>query len=153
MIQLFWKLAILIITVNSFAYFVLGDTFNSDFQGQFDAFVPTDVQTGATITSSSQVKPLGFDVSTSNSSIEATDADNPISIPFLSPFYNAATILYNLMFNLLFGYFVWMQVFLPWPLVAAIGVPLFLIEVIGLFYLLSLIVSTIGSAVGFILGR
>jgi hypothetical protein len=142
----------MIMTINAFFYFIMGGAFHSTYNDGFN-WLPASLRTGTgTIDSGSQVNPMGFEEGDINSSIEVTGAASIKSIIRAGSFISALNFVYDLGFNIMFGYFVWLQLLLPFPLVVALSVPLFFIQMWGLFYLLQGFVSALGMAIGLIRG-
>lgn len=148
MLPMFWKMSLLIIGVNAFMFFIMGSMFPGVFPAEF-TWLPSGMQnTNSTITNSNQVSPLGFPEEDINSTIEPSATSSLRSVPKYFSFFGAADFIYKIGFNILFGYFIWMQAIMPMAIVLFIGVFLAFIQLLGLFYVLQSILSVIGTALG-----
>lgn len=149
MLDLFWKLAVLIMCINGFIFFVMGSAFpaESSLAGGFSSFPQTFQDQN--LTSAGNVSPDGnFALAAGGSNIQPTGSGATNNVPNLQTLLSSFSITYGIAFNLLFGYFIWLQFLLPFPLVLAIGVVLFVIQIFGLFLMVQQFIASIGLALG-----
>jgi hypothetical protein len=141
---MFVKLALILITINAFVYFLYGGPYQNS-QSLF-ASIPQPVVAGQTITSSSQIEQISItgDVN-SSSNISAGTSTSTINIPYLTPFLSIAGLVAGFFNSILFGYFYWLGELLPWPIAYAISIPLFIVQAIGLLFLFQMIISAFAS--------
>ena len=161
MINLFWKMAFIIMTINGFFFFMGGCALSGQY-GNHWSWIPQSLtasfsgggcQTSSIdkISDSSNIQPSNtFQPTDSNDEISAGSTSTSKVVPNLLTFMSATSFIYDLLFNIMFGYFIWLQLLLPMPIVIALCIPLFFIQLFGLWYLLSGFLNAIGIALGFL---
>jgi hypothetical protein len=166
MINLAFKMALIIMTINGM-FFFLGscDMSGTDTYGiQQFSWLPASLTEGRqggkcvavidpVISDSNQLTMNSANPTDRNSEITAGTGSSSQALPYYDTFNNVMGFAYDFLFNIMFGYVIWLQALgLPFAMVVAVAIPLFCIQMIGLFYLISTFLNAAGIAVGLFRG-
>jgi hypothetical protein len=154
MLNFFLKMALIIMLVNSFLFFVLGIGFGNSFDPT-GGLAPSSLNkenadANKPLTDSNLIAAQGFSDVDSNSTIQASGTAGGVkTVQKLYTFVQASGFIYDALLSVMFGYAVWTFYIFPGaltPIAYALAIAFLFFQAIGLFYFLQIIVSTLGIA-------
>lgn len=142
MLNFLYKATMLIICINAMVYFIAGNSIETKSLGSQFGWVSPAFLNNQAITNTSQVGVTGINVGDdTNANLQQSAITNTTNILHFEDFLTVMGSMLSVIAYFLFGFMVWMPMIMPYPFWVLFVIPLFFVQIVGLFTLFQGIVG------------